>query len=488
MLSTLVIKELKAILLSPKFAATFAVASVLILLSVFIGIREYRAAVQGYEAALQLTDQNLRTQASWMGLSTGVYRKPDPMQVFVTGVMNDIGRMSPVSQFETVKLRHSAYSDDPLFALFRSIDFGFIVTVVLSLFAVLFTYDAINGEREGGTLQLTFANPVPRAHYILAKLIGSWAGLAIPLVIPVLLGVLLVLLYDVPLTGEHWLRLSLLMGMSLLFFTFFVIFGILVSSLTRRSVVSFLVSLVVWVTMVLIVPRMGVMAAGQMMPVPTVAEVEAQRDAFSKDEWEKHMQQLQASWREREEKMHGLAESERETFRDDHMAAWMDEDDAKRKQVQKDVDAFSVRLNEELRNKKESQEALAMTLSRISPASTYQLAAMKLAGTEVALKARYEDAMRDYRTRFNQYVDKKQKETGGAGGFRITFDSERGVKFTAPREGGSLDLTDLPVFAPAEGPLREIAGSLVVDAGLLALASLLAFAGAFAAFLRYDVR
>ena len=47
MLSTLVIKELKAILLSPKFAATFAVASVLILLSVFIGIREYRAAVQG---------------------------------------------------------------------------------------------------------------------------------------------------------------------------------------------------------------------------------------------------------------------------------------------------------------------------------------------------------------------------------------------------------------------------------------------------------
>ena len=96
--------------------------------------------------------------------------------------------------------------------------------------------------------------------------------------------------------------------------------------------------------------------------------------------------------------------------------------------------------------------------------------------------------MRDYRTRFNQYVDKKQKETGGSGGFRITFDSERGVKFSAPRESGSLDLTDLPVFAPAEGPLREIAGSLVVDAGLLALASLLAFAGAFAAFLRYDVR
>jgi ABC-type transport system involved in multi-copper enzyme maturation permease subunit len=488
MLSILVMKELKAVLLSPKFAVTLAVASVLILLSVFIGIREYQAAVQGYEAALQLTDQNLRTQASWMGLSTGVYRKPDPMQIFVTGVMNDIGRMSPVSQFETVKLRHSAYSDDPLFALFRSIDFGFIVTVVLSLFAILFTYDAINGEREGGTLQLTFANPVPRARYILAKLIGSWVGLAVPLVLPVLLGLLLVLVYGVPLTGEHWVRLGMLMGISLLFFTFFVMFGILVSSLTRRSVVSFLISLVVWVAMVLIVPRIGVMAAGQLMPVPSVAEVEAQRDAFSKDEWEKHMQQLQAAWRVREGDMHGMTESEREAYREDHLAAWMDEDDARRKQVQRDIDAFSVRLNEDLRNRKESQEVLAMGLSRISPASTYQLAAMKLAGTEIALKARYEDAMRDYRTRFNQYVDKKQKETGGSGGFRITFDSERGVKFSTPRESGSLDLTDLPVFAPAEGSVREIAGSLVVDAGLLALASLLAFAGAFAAFLRYDVR
>lgn len=488
MLSILVVKELKAILVSPKFAATFAVASVLILLSVYIGIREYRAAVQGYEAAVQLTDQQLRTQASWMRLSTGVYRKPDPMQVFVTGVVNDIGRMSPISQFETVKLKQSAYSDDPLFALFRAIDFGFIVTVVLSLFAILFTYDAINGEREGGTLQLTFANPVPRGRYVLAKLIGSWVGLAVPLGLPVLLGLLLVLLYDIPLTGEHWLRMGILMGMSLLLFTFFVMFGILVSSLTRRSVTSFLVSLVAWVTIVLIVPRVGVMAAGQLQPVPTVAEVEAQRDAFAKDAWEKHMQQLGASWRMREDQMHGMSESDREAYRAGHSTAWMEEDDAKRKEVQKDIDDFSVRLNEGLRNKKTSQEALAMTISRVSPAASYQLAAMRLAGVDIALKERYEDAMREYRTRFNQYVEKKQKETGGAGGFRVTFDSNRGVKFSAPRESGALDLSDLPSFAPPGGGLGEIAGGLVTDAGLLALASLLAFAGAFGAFLRYDVR
>jgi ABC-type transport system involved in multi-copper enzyme maturation permease subunit len=172
MLRTLILKELRGILSSPKFAATFAVCSVLMLLSVFIGIREYRTASGQYDEALQLAAQNLRAQPSWMGLTTTAYRAPDPMQIFIPGVNNDVGRLSAINGFADVKLRNSAYADDPIFALFRSIDFSFIVSAVLSLFAILFTYDAINGEREAGTLQLTFSNPVPRSTYILAKLAG----------------------------------------------------------------------------------------------------------------------------------------------------------------------------------------------------------------------------------------------------------------------------------------------------------------------------
>ena len=39
MLTTLIIKELKAIIQSPKFVGTFAVCAVLMILSVYIGIR-----------------------------------------------------------------------------------------------------------------------------------------------------------------------------------------------------------------------------------------------------------------------------------------------------------------------------------------------------------------------------------------------------------------------------------------------------------------
>ena len=49
MFSILFEKELKAIFLSPKFVATFGVCSLLILLSVFVGIQEYENERDQYE-------------------------------------------------------------------------------------------------------------------------------------------------------------------------------------------------------------------------------------------------------------------------------------------------------------------------------------------------------------------------------------------------------------------------------------------------------
>ena len=71
---------------------------------------------------------------------------------------------------------HRVYSDDPILAVFRFLDLTFIIQVVLSLFAIVLTYDSISGEREQGTLRLTFANAVPRGVYLVAKLIGTWLG------------------------------------------------------------------------------------------------------------------------------------------------------------------------------------------------------------------------------------------------------------------------------------------------------------------------
>ena len=186
MFSVLLTKELKAIVLSPKFAATLGVCTVLMLLSVWIGIREYHASLRQYDAAQQLNDQETRQQTSWARFESKAFRPPNPMQVFVSGVTYDVGRWSEISGSTPIKLEGSVYSDDPIFALFRYFDFAFVVQFVFSLLAILFTYDSICGERESGTLKLVFSNSVPKAQYLLAKATGAVTGLIVPILLPIL--------------------------------------------------------------------------------------------------------------------------------------------------------------------------------------------------------------------------------------------------------------------------------------------------------------
>jgi ABC-type transport system involved in multi-copper enzyme maturation permease subunit len=484
----LITHELKNIFFSPKFSLTFAVVSALLLLSVLVGLNQYTRSVRQYETTTALVGQEMREARGWMALTNKVLRKPDPMQIFVAGVNDDIGRISGISSFQDIKLTHSTYSDDPVYAVFRFIDFAFIVTAVFSLLAILFTYDAVNGEAERGTLQLIFSNAVPRTRYIAGKFIGAWLGLVIPLAVPMLLSLLLLLLWNVPMTGDHWLKTIILFGTSLLYLTFFIALGIFLSTTTKRSSTSFLYALVTWVCLVFILPRTGTTAAGQIITIPTIAEVESQRDAYAKERWALYETVMGEKWKTRNLPTQSMSKEDREAFREEHMWEWMEEDDKDRKQVQQDIDAYALKVNEDQRNKKGEQEQLALLLSRFSPASAFQLAAMNLAGTDIALKTRYEDALNRYRPAFNAYKDRKQKEGGGMGGIRIEMNSDTGVKIDTGREKGVLDISDMPQFEYPQHTFRDAAAPAIIDVGLLGIFSLAAFAGAFVRFLRYDVR
>jgi ABC-type transport system involved in multi-copper enzyme maturation permease subunit len=488
MFTTVVMKELKGILLSQKFALTFGVVSLLILMSIVAGISEFSAGTRQYDAAVQLAEQELREASSWMSIHGRALRPPDPLMVFVSGIHNDIGRLSEISGRETVKLLHSVYADDPIFAVFRSLDLMFIVQVVLSLFAILFTYDAITGEREGGTLQLSLANPLPRRTFILAKVTGIWAGLLLSLSIPLILGLLIISLAGVPLSSTDWMRIGALLGGSLLYFTVWVVAGVAISAWTRTPSASFMACLVLWICTVLILPRLGVLAAEQMIAVPTVAEVDAQKDGYAKSAWEKHTAGMSDRWKKREEAMQGFSDERREAYRDEHMWQWMQEEDAGRKKIQSDIDAHGLRLQEDVRNKRSAQERLAFMLARSSPAAVYQLAAMGIARTSVGLKNATESSMEEYRKMFTAHVDRKQQESGGTGGFRITVDSDKGFSFSAPRERGTLDISDLPRYQASPMPASELLADAGWDGLLLFVSGLGSLALAVIGFHRYDVR
>ena len=475
MLFLLIEKELKNLLLSPKFVATFGACTILIVISILAGIFEFHANTAQHDAAAALVDQELTEASTWseVGMRNRVYRPPHPMQIFVSGVSYDIGRFSVINSYRDIKLQQSAYSIEPIFAVFRLIDFVFIVQVVLSLITIVFAYDLVSGEKESGTLRLMLSNAIPRAKYIMSKVAGAWIGLMAPLIIPMALGLLLVLLYRVPLEAAHWGNLVALIGFSMLYITAYLCIGALVSSLTQRSSTSFLILLVIWIVMVLVIPRSGMMLSEQVHPVPSVSELESRKQGYAQERREQFTNEIMEIQRERMAAMEELTQAEREAYREDQEWDWMVQSEELINKMEADIADYNRRVNEDATNRKAQQHRFGFALSRISLASAYQLAAMNLGQTDLELKQRYEQLMETYRTTFTDYIE--QKNPGGMFSFSTTQQAAE-----------PLDLSDMPQFETPRA--ANILNKTLVDAAVLLLYTIIAFGLSVTAFNRYDVR
>ena len=69
------------------------------------------------------------------------------------------------------------YVHNPNRYLFSQLDFVFFFSVIGSLLAFVFTYDAISGEHRRGILRLLLINPISRPLLLTAKFLGSYLSL-----------------------------------------------------------------------------------------------------------------------------------------------------------------------------------------------------------------------------------------------------------------------------------------------------------------------
>ncbi len=470
MLKLLVEKELRDIVSSTKFTITFAVCAVLILLAFYVGARNYQVSMNEYEAAQAENLKQMEELTSWNDIEHRIFLKPQPLAALVSGVSNDIGRNLEVETRGELMTENSRFSEDPLFAVFRFLDLEFIFTVVLSLFAILFGYDAVNGEKERGTLRLSFSNSVPRDKYILGKIIGSFLALVVPLLVAILLGFLLLPLFGVPMTGELWMRLGLIVLSGLLYFSVFLTLSVFISAMTEHSSSSFLMLLVAWIFAVLIIPRTAVLLSGRAVDVPTMDQINFEKSAFEDQLWQEDRKKMDEFWRSNPSNPNESREQRMMQFR-----TFMSElADARDEQER----TFAEQLNEDRRNRENVQQRVALNIARISPAASFSLASADLAGTSLELKRRFQETADAYQVNYAEFINEK---TGGMGGGWWS----RGGSET---QSDPIDPYELPKYTFEEPPTSELISGALPDIGLLIMFNLLFFVGAFVAFLKYDVR
>ncbi len=471
MIKLIIEKELKDIISSTKFAVTFGVCSVLILLSFYVGGRNYQIGAENYQSALRGEFRMFEGLTDWKEVRDhSIFLPPQPITSLVMGISNDIGRSTSVRAGSLIDAQDSRYGDEPMYAVFRFLDLEFIFQIVLSLFAILFAYDAVNGEKEHGTLRLTFSNSVQRGTYILAKMAGSFLALALPLLVPILLGVFLLVMMGIPLQQSDWFRLFLVVAAGYLYFGAFLAISLFVSSRTEKSSTSFLLALVIWVFSVMIVPRAAVLFAGRVVDVPSVDEITSKRSRYSASLWQDDRKKM-ADYKVPP----GIPMDQAIRGFQGFMQKMGEERDSK-------INDFGARLDEDRANRLRVQEQLAFAIARFSPSAAFSLTATAAAGTGIRLKDEFTHAAERYQGSFAEFLKEKTGETPNGGMiFRISTDNTQKPK-------PPINATEIPTFTFQHQPVETVFGSVAINFGILALFNIVFFAGAFLSFLRYDVR
>ncbi len=468
MLRDIIKKEILDNITSPKFVFTFLLCTILILLSVYTGVSNYRAEKKEYTAALALNKKNMEAQPNYQslaGIGIKVSKPPQVLGTVVNGIEEAVGRVAPVNIAADPNLIDSKYSSNPVFAVFGPLDLMFIVKIVLSLFAILFTYDAIVGEKEKGTLKLALSNDVPRDRLILGKAIGGYISLLLPLLVPLLLSLLVLLIMpDISMSGQDWGRLMLIFLMFFLYLSVFFCLGLFVSARTSRSSTSFLVLLFAWVIIVMVIPKAAVITAGQVKPIPSVHEITAKKDAF--------LQQIQSEGQKGV--MEWMKKNQADAAKD--VKAYQEKfrqyiQDYQQELTSK-IDENNAAVERDYQQKKKAQQNLAVNLSRISPASALTFGTMTLARTGVDEFDRFLGSVRAYKPIYTKWINSKLGQS-------INFTTGEQMK---------ISIDDMPQHVYEPEWLSRSLVRTIPDFALLLVMIIVFFVGAYVSFLHYDVR
>lgn len=345
---------------------------------------------------------------------------------------------------------------------FTELDWTFIIGLVMSFMALLFTYDAISGERETGTLSLLMANSVSRATVLLAKFIGAFLSIMVPLIMGILLNLLIISASDlVSLSGSEWARVGIIVVISAIYISIFLLLGLFISSQFSNSSSSLLTLLLIWIVFVVFIPNtMGVLASG-FQQVPSRSEISRIKKAKEEEIENRHKEG---------DRLYRTGSPSDQPPKIEVLRLWAD-------YLNEHADAKS-RIYDEHLNKQFAQVEFTQQITRLSPASIYKYALESLAGTGFARHKRFVQHARRYRQQFVDFIkseDKTDKESyhvylvkEGLSQKPVAFNSI--PKFLEPL---TLDIT--------------FKGSLL-DLMLQVFLALLLFMAAVLAFLRSDVK
>ncbi len=260
---TIARKEILENLTSYRFAVLTGVLFLLMTVSFVVSCSDYRLRMENYNL-LRPKEPN----------SAKMIIPPTPLSIFAKGLDANMGRLYQETELG-IEVNQNQQSVNRLFALFAVPDMLFTIKIVLSLIALLMSFDTITGEKERGTLKLMLTNGAQKTALLAGKILGRFSLVYVPFAFFFLASVIVVsLLPSVQMDSHIFYSLISIMLLSAVYVLIFISLGVLSSTLTHRSPTSLVISLSFWVLLVFVIPQMGATVGTWVADVPPSDRVE----------------------------------------------------------------------------------------------------------------------------------------------------------------------------------------------------------------------
>ena len=400
MIWTLIRKEMLDQILSIRFSISLVLACVFLVPATYMLAEDYGWLDRERGPFMK---EGFYPRKSWYYLN----RSLPALWVLETGLDEEFSLSSENQGLGAGPSFHNrTFVHNPNRYFFSSLDFVFFINIVGSLMAFAFTYDAISGEKQQGTLRLMMTQPIPRPLFLLSKFLGSYISFAISIA-PGLMGMVVVLALhpDVELRSSDWGATGFLLLLAMLYLAVFFMLGLFVSCVTKTPKTTLTALLTLWTILVLVIPNFSPFLASKLRPIRSKHEVEAEIAAMRWVYRDPTRQKVDDFIQQHGGDRDALSDVENETIR----RMW-DEYDRQTMNLRTTGEAVKIRVA--FLNEVEAQAKVCEGLSLISPAAAFVFLASDIARTGLESERDYRRAIFRYRRQYGEYVDRQIEGTG----------------------------------------------------------------------------
>ncbi len=414
-------KETKELLRDGRVRLSFIIVILLLGIAVWISAKQYQSINEQHAFATQ-TDRTLwdnqgeKNPHSAAHFGTYAFKPKYPLSLVDQGVDKYAGTSIFLEAHNRNEAQFSAAADQTGLSRFGDLTPDFILLFIIPLLIILLGYNSFTKEKEMGTLTLLKSQGISSTRWM----IGKWLALFLPifLITAILLLIAGILLSSLDDFGVfNW---SSLLGMFLVYIVYYMVFinlVLFISSRVKKSGISLVLSLSLWIVACLAAPKAASNVAESKYPYPTRQEFAAMVSEDKKQGLDGHN-----PWSE-ESKL--LEEQVLKEYNVDSLHKLPFNFDGYRMQKGEEHEArVYFKHYNYLKDQFEQQSGIYRVLAVISPYLPTRFMSMSIAHTDYASHWDFSDAAENYRIATQKFLNDNFAENSEYGNWGYKADSE----------------------------------------------------------------